>query len=376
MRFPEHGDVTDFINLFASGEEAAKRLAILIEGAPEYDPTIQQPQEADQPDDPWEMRTLADAFKPRPPLQCAIAGLFPLPSMSILYGPPGTMKSMLMGSALLHVAGGIPWLGRKVIQSPTMWLDIDNGKRRTDERFEALARYLKLNEHTPFFYYSMPTPMFNAGDIEAITLMANRMISRSIKMLVIDNLGTASLGAEENSNGMVQVMGNLRHLSEITEAAIIVIHHQRKSKGNARDGETLRGHSSIEAALDLALLVEREENSDMITVRSTKTRDVEVFPFGAEFRYEHKPDSDELMTACFVYSELEQFASDANLEKFIIETLQESSGMSQSAVVEKVQNQFYGVGKNSIRNRLSKMVAKHKLKVVVGAHNVKLYYTE
>jgi len=54
---------------------------------------------------------------------------------------------------------------------------------------------------------------------------------------------------------MATVMGHFRYLAEQAKVAVILIHHQRKSNGsNARLGERLRGHSSIEAALDLASL--------------------------------------------------------------------------------------------------------------------------
>ncbi|ABC76490.1 AAA family ATPase [Syntrophus aciditrophicus] len=327
--------------------------------------------------DTWEFRTLADAFKPRPPLQYAITGLFTLPSLTIVFGAPGTLKSMLLGSAALHVAGGLPWLGRKVKAFPTMWLDMDNGKRRTDERFEALARHLGLNEGTPFFYISMPTPMFNAGDTGDTEAMVNRMISRGIKLLFIDNLGLISPGADENSDAMVKVMGNLRLLAERTDAAVVIIHHQRKKSKQtqtARTGETLRGHSSIEASLDLALLVEREFDSDIITVHSTKTRDTEVRPFAAEWRYEHKPGTDELETAGFVSAEGEN-SSETVLEKAIIETVSSNALINQTKLKDDVMK-LTGIGRNQVINMIRALEVRKALNVKPGSNNEKLYYIE
>ena len=64
-------------------------------------------------------------------------------------------------------------------------------------------------------------------------------------------------------------MAHLRQLSERVDGVVIPIHHQRKDHGNGgRAGDRLRGHSSIEAAVDLALLVEREEVSSEITIKS------------------------------------------------------------------------------------------------------------
>jgi RecA-family ATPase len=78
---------------------------------------------------------------------------------------------------------------------------------------------------------------------------------------VIDNLGTASGGADENSAQMIGVMAGLRQIAEEGELAVLVIHHKSKGDG-VRADDSLRGHSSIESAVDLALVVEREEGLD------------------------------------------------------------------------------------------------------------------
>ena len=56
---------------------------------------------------------------------------------------------------------------------------------------------------------------------------------------------------------MASVMGRLRWLVEECNCALILIHHQRKSASNGDangvpQGRNTAGHSSIEAALDLA----------------------------------------------------------------------------------------------------------------------------
>jgi len=202
-----------------------------------------------------QMFTLRNAFEPREPIRYAIDGLFS-PGLSMPYGSPGTLKSMLMQSAAVHIAGGLPWLGRGVRQCPVLWVDLDNGLRRTHERFAALARGAGLDADIPLFYLSMPRPWLDGGNTREIEAMGDRILSLSIGAVFVDNLGLMSPGADENTDSMIAVMGNLRALCERTGICLILIHHQRKSTGNhSRAGESLRGHSSIEASLDLALLV-------------------------------------------------------------------------------------------------------------------------
>jgi hypothetical protein len=115
----------------------------------------------------------------------------------------------------------------------------------------------------------------------------------SVQLVVLDNLTTVKGSADENSAAMGKVMGHFRQLAEASSAAVILIHHQRKvahqGKGgdaSVRAGDRLRGHSSIEAAVDLALLVERQPHADTVTLEGTKVRGVGVPPFGAQFSIE------------------------------------------------------------------------------------------
>ena len=120
----------------------------------------------------WPLYTLADAYRPRPPLRYLVDGLFPLPSLSIVYAAPGTLKSLLLADMAVCVAAGLPWLpaspngsgmARCTRQTPVLWCDFDNGKDRTHGRFEALARARNLPETTPLHYVSMPSPWLDAG---------------------------------------------------------------------------------------------------------------------------------------------------------------------------------------------------------------------
>ncbi len=112
---------------------------------------------------------------------------------------------------------------------------------------------------TPLYYVSMPVPWLDASDPLQVDLLVARLDKLAARLLVVDNLGTVLGEADENSAEMARVMSNFRRLAEHTGAAVVILHHQRKGNGfKGRAGDTLRGHSSIEAALDLALLIQRE----------------------------------------------------------------------------------------------------------------------
>ena len=124
-----------------------------------------------------------------------------MPSLSVVYGASGSLKSMLLADAMANVVKGRSWLGREVIKAPALWVDFDNGKRRTHERMEAIARHLDLPEDAPFYYVSMPHPPLDAGNQDSIAELQNRIESKGIKLLIIDNLKLISPNQDENSDG-------------------------------------------------------------------------------------------------------------------------------------------------------------------------------
>jgi len=321
--------------------------------------------------DPWRVFTLTDAYLERPPIEYIAAGLFPLPSLNIVYGAPGTLKSLIMADLAVCVAAGELWLppaawmpgatGFATKHTPAMWIDFDNGARPTHERIGALARARNLPTDTPLYYYTLPTPWLDASKPESMGNLINRIISRGAQLVVIDNLGLISGGAAEGTEAMIPIMGALRQLAEATGAAIVVIHHQRKTGTlTTRAGETLRGHSSIEASLDLAILVEREE-----------TRGVDVYPFSAEFTYTHKPNTTELETAKFWGLAVEDTTSDRAIEKAILDVLSLET-LNQSSLVKAVKERGI-TGTNRILSVIKRLETSKKIKAETGAKGAQFY---
>jgi hypothetical protein len=343
-------------------------------------------QEQPEPEDPWHAFTLTDAYEPRPPVEYIAAGLFALPSLNIVYGAPGTLKSFLLADLTLCAAAGsdwlppAPWINGNLAhsvptrQSPGMWLDFDNGRRRTHDRFGALGRARQLPVDTPLYYYSMPSPWLDASSKGSIGDLSLRMQDRGVRLVVVDNLGVVSGDADENSGDMAAVMSEFRQLAEETGAAVVLVHHQRKSNGSiGRAGDTLRGHSSIEASLDLALLVEREELSDTVSIKATKVRGEDVLPFSAVFTFEHRPDG-ELEQAQFYGIAADDNRSGAAIEREIFVALL-STAMNKTDLTRAVKETLKDVGINRIRDRIDRLASTGKLLVSTGKNNTEKIYS-
>jgi hypothetical protein len=338
------------------------------------------------PSDPWQVFTLADAYLVRPPVEYIAAGLFALPSLNIVYGSPGTLKSFLLADLAVNAAAGAEWLppapwvngnlakGIPTRQCPVMWLDFDNGRRRTHDRFGALGRSRRLPVETSLYYYSMPSPWLDASNKASIGGLSLRIQDRGVKFVIVDNLGVVSGDADENSGDMVAVMSEFRQLAEETGAAVVLIHHQRKGNGTVgRAGDSLRGHSSIEAALDLALLVEREELSDTVNIKATKVRGADVLPFSAVFTYENRPDG-ELQNAQFYGIAAEDNRSGAAIEREILLALL-NTVMNKTDLTKAVKEQLSEVGINRIRDRIDRMASTGKLRISNGKNNTEKIYS-
>lgn len=346
----------------------------------------------------WQIRNLRDAYKEREPLFFLIDGLLPCPSLSVVFGGPGSLKSMLLADMAMCVASGLPWLEPlpgesrnpgvtfQTKQAPVLWIDFDNGIRRTDERIDAIAKARNLPEETPFYYVSMPRPWLDISNLALTAELAKLIKHFGVKLVIIDNLGLVTGDVEENSAQMTKPMGNLRWLCEECECAIILVHHQRKSSvggdNGIRKGETLRGHSSIEAALDLALRVDRKDGEDSVAISATKVRGYQAFTvFGAYFTYEHREGTHDLHSARFFAEAVEtpEEQEIVRIKDAIRYELRQNGQMNQGDIVNAVRDSLAALpggkapGINKIRGIIKTMADAKELRESSGERKERVY---
>lgn len=331
-------------------------------------------------------RTLVDAYRQRPPIQYLVPPAIALPSLNMVYGGPGSLKSLLIQDLVMNVTSNTQkWLPSlpgtptvkpfSVMQGKVIWIDQDNGTNRTDNRFEALGKALNTADDKPLEYYSMPEPAFDATKTSHIVdLIA---LAAGAKLIVIDNLATISGGRDENSSEIMPVMSNLRLLAERTGAAVIIIHHSRKETGfKGRQGDNLRGFSGIRGSIDTGLFVDREPSSDKITITAEKTRDANIPTFSAMFTYTHKPGCNDLETARFWGCETEKGNTAADIQNEIIDVLTiAGKPLSQKQVIDGVKVGIPGIGINKIRAILSNLGLTGIIKMTTGTNGSAFEYS-
>lgn len=165
-------------------------------------------------------------------------------------------------------------------------------------------------------------------------------------------------GAADEVKDMTSPMSNLRWVCEWANVCIFTIHHQRKSNGTkGREGETLRGHSSIEAAIDVALLVDRGENGSLaVDLRATKERGATFPERSATFSYTWHPGTHELETARFWGIEAQQrnnprAQEESDIEDAIMDALTMNSALNMTALAKET-----GYSRDKLRPVLTKLV--------------------
>jgi hypothetical protein len=259
----------------------------------------------------------------------------------MLFGHPGSLKTLLTLDLALCVAGGKSWLpgspqnsdvrAFECTQTPVLIIDADNGQDRTAQRLVALSRGIGVDSDAPLRWICSPSnPPFVARDREAVQEVISAAKEFGAKLIVIDCLLSVSGGANENSSEMGPVMLGLRQIAEETGAAVIVIHHPTK------DGKSMRGFGGIEGAIDLSLQVTRKQGEDTITIKPQKVRDQPIPSFSAHFT--HKSDQEgELIEGRFYglsCSAGSQPSRGEEVAEWILTNMED--GMNQTAIVNLV----------------------------------------
>lgn len=324
-----------------------------------------------------QMYVASEALREREPVPYIVNPLLSIPSLNLVYGTSGSLKTNFVIDLAVCIATGDKWLSgmdgenveaHNVKQSPVLWIDADSGQTALHQRFGAMLRAHKGTTKTPIFYASFLSPPFTAVDVAAVSHLIQFAKSRSVKLIVFDNLGTMSGGRDENSGEMITVMSNLRYISEQTGAVVIVIHHDPKNETGQR--KTPRGHSSIEAALDLALWVKRDD--DVLTVTATKTRGTPVEPFTALWTWEHREGTLDLYSARFFGMENESSSELVKIYDAILARLHMSNATQTELIASCGKS---SIAKGKCLTGIQTLIHKKKIKAMPNqAHNKTLYH--
>lgn len=191
------------------------------------------------------------AIMAQAPLRWRLKGVFPEAGIGAIYGPSGSGKSFLGLDLGISVAQGESWFGHRASLCPVTYIMLE-GEAGLRNRVSAWEAHNGKQIPDNFTAMAQPFELAQSDQIEEL----GAVIPDS-GVVIIDTLNRAAPGLDENSSqDMGRVLAGMKRLQEITGGLVLIVHHTGKdaSKG-------LRGHSSLFAALDGAIEVERSSNS-------------------------------------------------------------------------------------------------------------------
>ncbi|MFC4726323.1 AAA family ATPase [Glycocaulis abyssi] len=212
-----------------------------------------------------------DELKLLPPMQWRVKGVFPKQGFGIIYGPSGSGKSFLAFDMICAIAEGEPWFGHRTKPAPVLYVGLE-GEAGVSQRVLAWEQAHGRPVPTGMRFLLQPFRLAHAEDVAAL----GSVCGYSEPVIIIDTLSPASPGLDENSSkDMGAVIEGANALQRLTGGLVVLIAHTGKdfTKG-------IRGHSSLFAALDGAILV--SGNGTRRTWKVDKAKDAEA---GQEFGF-------------------------------------------------------------------------------------------
>ena len=225
------------------------------------------------------------------PLSWLVKGIFPATGLASMFGPTGSGKSFLGFDCAAAVAEGVPWFDFKTNACPVVYaaLEGEAGYRLRVEAWETQnGRYLPSNLSLILQPFKLTDPK-DVADLAAVVPQG--------AAIFVDTLNRAAPTSDENSSkDMGEILEGAKRLQELTGGLVVLIAHTGKdvSKG-------VRGHSSLFAALDAGIEVERNTNGRSWSVAKSKdSSDGLGFPFKLKVHDLGKDSDGDPLSSCTV----------------------------------------------------------------------------
>lgn len=210
---------------------------------------------------------------PGPEHNWLVAGWLACGEVSVVAGASRSGKSFLALEIGLDIAENRPVFGLKIKPGAVVY-QAGEGAIGAKKRLRAWRQHhgRTWTRETPFVLLQRPIDIYHSSE-EVDSLIAEiiahaKAFDVPLRLVIIDTLATATPGADENSGrDMSTVLANVARISERCGCHVMLVHHL-----NAAGGK-LRGHTSVYANVGQVLLVDRDEDTGIRTVKLDKQKD-------------------------------------------------------------------------------------------------------
>lgn len=305
------------------------------------------------------IRSAFDAMQPQPPIKWVVDNLISEASVNVFYGEPGIGKTWTLLSMAVHVAEGTKWLGFEVSEPGNVLIvDEESGERRLLYRLRVVLKGENGNEQTPIYTNSLSGFKLNIS--QEFAYLQKMIEETDAKLLIIDSLSASMDGDENNKQDIQPVFNNLRKLANLTNCAIIVIHHSNKKGG-------YRGSSAISGSVDLMVKVEsKKENT--IYFSTEKTRDILYTEWSAEMIWDEEQFLLEEVRSNNVFDKEDMPVG----HKYVLEYLEINGDSKRGDILRDVT----GCSSETAKKAITELVKQNKIKRTnEGSKGVEAIYT-
>ena len=191
--------------------------------------------------------------------------VLPFDGLAALFGPSGSGKSFLVLDIAASVARGADeWHGYRVTRGPVTYCALE-GEAGMGKRIKAWAKHYEQPVPDSLRFITQPFDILDADDVAELAI-AVQSAGGAGGLVILDTLNRAAPGADENSSvDMSNIIAAAKRLQTLTGGLVLIVHHTGK---DATKG--LRGHSSLYAALDAAIEVNRTDSRREWSIAKSK----------------------------------------------------------------------------------------------------------
>lgn len=217
-----------------------------------------------------------------PPVQWAVPGLLPA-GLSFLVAAPKMGKSWMALDLCLAVAAGGEWLGRKVNQGPTLYLDLEDSANRAQARMRTLLDGFTAAPETCTFRLLAPILGPDLFKILDEWIAANP----GAKVVCIDTFQKIKPATGKNETSYsadYRICAPLQSWAQQHNICVLLVHHTKKGTGSADIFEGINGSQGLMGSADAVLMLTKGGGrfAEEATL-SVTGRDVDMEQYAARF---------------------------------------------------------------------------------------------
>ena len=215
-----------------------------------------------------------------PEVRWAVPDLLPQ-GLAILAGGPKLGKSWLIYSICLGMGAGCRVLGHfQTPQAKSLYLALEDGKRRLQDRLKALCKNepaVKAGLTNVDFQINWPR-FDDEGGLEKLEAYVEENVPEGLKLVVIDTL--AKVGPKAKSKGLNAyendsiIMTRIKSLADKHGICILIVTHLSKLRTSKDPFDSITGSMGQFGTADTAMLLTRKRGAATAILQTTG-RDIE-----------------------------------------------------------------------------------------------------